>query len=298
VAPIDKRISAADLAPGSISHLSSSWKSLLKNGKLKLAARDLYCGRGFQEAKISANLLNADHWIVSAGLGLVHIDQKIPAYDLTISGTGSTSIRQKVAGSIFEASKWWTHINKGNEISAIKELVEHTPSGLIIIAMPGSYFDMITSDLQLLSPRDLKRIRIIGPTKEKVPISLQDCRMPYDERLDGKDSPLPGTRSDFPQRAAHHFAKFIWPQSKRSSAKTHSELVLRSLSTWKPPEVPKRDKKSDEEIIGLILRNWQGANGQSGRMHRLLRDDKLIACEQKRFKYLFHEAKIRAGHTN
>ena len=55
---------------------------------------------------------------------------------------------------------------------------------------------------------------------------------------------------------------------------------------------PSRKRLSDDEILKVIDAHWDKAKGQSGLMLRVLRDDLNLACEQGRFKHLFHAAKI------
>ena len=57
------------------------------------------------------------------------------------------------------------------------------------------------------------------------------------------------------------------------------------------PFLPDRVRKTDSEITQLIIKNWEKSSGYSSRMHRILRDEELVSCEQKRFQKLFHNVK-------
>ncbi|MDA7686510.1 hypothetical protein N8793_00370 [Pseudomonadales bacterium] len=278
------RASSAQLVKGSLLQTAKSWKKLTKAHSPKINASELYQGRGFLEAKHAATKLNADHWIISAGLGLIKSDQKIPAYDLTVSGTGTASIKNKVLSNDFTSQAWWKEINKKGRNLA--DLIQKNQNKLFIIAVPNSYFHMISADLEALSVKDLKRVRIIGPTKKAIPEHYAELYLPYDTRLDGPKSPIKGTRSDFPQRSAHHFSEYIYPKAKSGTASKHALLVSEAMKRMKYPSTPERAKKTDQEILTLIKKNWKKCSGQTGKLLRIMRDEELIACEQGRFKDL------------
>lgn len=287
--PLSRRVSSESLPYGSLTEISLAWKNLLNTDSIKIKVRDLYCGRGFSEAKKAADQLNAEHWIISAGLGLVHVDHEVSAYDLTVSGQGHTSIRPKISDSPFNAEKWWNELS--NNIPPLSTLIKSKPDSLIIFAVPTNYFQMVSADLESLTTEQLQRVRIIGPTITSLSNTFQSLRLPYDYRLDGPNSPIPGTRSDFPQRAAHHFAQHIWPKSKAGTTEKHIHLVNLSMGKMEYPSIPNRTRKTDSEITELIIKNWKKSSGFSTRMHRILRDEELVSCEQKRFRKLFHNVK-------
>ena len=291
----DDRLTPNDVPRGSLSDVSKAWIQKLKSHKNRVTVEELYSGRGAYEAKLCAKILNANHWIVSAGLGLVHSNENVPLYDLTVSGNNNSNIKNKITDINFTTEQWWHELSKRRRPKrTISSLVKSTRS-IIILAIPSNYFKMLSNDLATLNNSQLRRLRIIGPVKSNIPQRFHEFLLPYDDRLDGPNSPIPGTRSDFPQRSAHHFAKFIWPNAKSHRIESHSELVRESLRNFKYPISHKRKKMSDEEIIKIILRQWKNAEGQSGRMIRILRDDKQIACEQNRFKSLFYIAKNQIG---
>lgn len=108
--------------------------------------------------------------------------------------------------------------------------------------------------------------------------------LPYDERLEGLPN-YAGTRTDFPQRALLHFVQEL--DGHRRDFGTAHASVLFEMSKLKKPELPVRVKKSDEEIMALLAKNWDKYDGASGRLLRFLRDEKKVACEQSRFRRLW-----------
>jgi hypothetical protein len=115
--------------------------------------------------------------------------------------------------------------------------------------------------------------------------------MPDESRFSGPDSPLPGTLSDFAQRAMRHFVQAVLPRAPAGGdATSHQVAVEQSLIGLRSQADIRRNRVPDGEIIELIARHWTRADGKSARMLRLLRDQLGLACEQGRFARLFQEA--------
>lgn len=287
-----ERLHAADLPNGDLDYVGQVWRAWLKDHHCWLPATDMYCGRGFQEARKASKVASTEHWIVSAGLGLIAEVEQIPAYDLTVSGTGGNQIRKKIERDKFTVQRWWGELVKRRKPHrTLTRLVERNANSTVILAMPTSYLSMVVDDLRELDANGRARLRIIGPPEKAVPSFLRPYWLPYDQRLDGPGSPLPGTRSDFPQRAARHFLETIWPVTESGSVSLHAKAVQDYLASLPYPSTPKRKQLDDQNIILLIRRLWSRAEGKSGRMLRLLRDEEQVACEQGRFKQLFQKAK-------
>jgi hypothetical protein len=282
-----------DIQNGSISEVSAEWIKKLKAHKSFEIVETLYLGRGAQEARRAAKSLDASHWIVSAGLGLIHSAEKVPLYDLTVTGNGSTDIRNKIVDEDYSLQSWWQELSSIHQPKRSLSSLIIDNDCLTILAMSSSYFDMVSDDLASLNDVQLENVRIIGPSKSKVRERFYPNLLPYDERLNGNLSPIRGTRSDFSQRACHHFVKYVWAESKLGSLDMHVELVKNAMDSLNFPVTPKRQKKNDEELIEIILELWDSSLGKSGYMLRMLRDDKLISCEQKRFGRLFKLAQTK-----
>ncbi len=282
-------VSCSKIKKGTIEEVSIQWIQALKNHREHVMASDFYQGRSIKEAKIAANLVNAEHFIISAGLGLINIEDKIPAYNLTISKNNKDSIGNKILN--FDQNTWWKRINENKKIKSINELVTKNPKKLVILSLNTNYYKFIEKDLLSIDRKLKNNLRIIGPISTEVHTELQYFTIPYDGRLDSKDSPIQGTKTDFPQRALHHFCKIINQNKKIKLITKQKELVENSLQKLKPRLIPKREKKNDYEIKLIILKNWHKAQGLSGKMLRIIRDEECVACEQGRFKELFNEIK-------
>lgn len=255
--------------------------------------RQLYAGRGFSEAIATVESSGADLWVISAGLGLVHGEEKVPAYDLTLSAGSASSIRRRVSDGPFDGAMWWSGIGRRSRPKrSLYNLVMGRPSDQFIISVPGSYLELIQQDLLELAKADLERVRLVGPLRTD---GLADCLkaivMPYDDRFNGPESPLPGTRADFPQRVARHFFEKVYCGAENASPSEHADRVRDWLAMLSCPAQVQRRQLGDDQIVEAILANWEQADGQSAKMLRVLRDDRRIACEQGRFTNLFKRAR-------
>ena len=59
------------------------WRKRVERAPKAAAARDVYCGRSFQEAVLAARTGRADFRIISGGLALVRADETIPTYGVS-----------------------------------------------------------------------------------------------------------------------------------------------------------------------------------------------------------------------
>lgn len=286
---------ARNLEPGSRSQVVAAWSSRIAQCKERRAAEDLYCGRAFSEAKGAADELGADLWIVSAGMGLVKSNSPIPSYSLTTAPRGADAVMTKVQGDSWSSAAWWSAINKRRTQNSICKLFSKYPKATFLIALSEHYAALVRDDLDALDERDLRRLRLFGLSIGRVLGGrFPSAILPYDRRLDGPDSPVPGTLSDFASRAVRHFSQLV--QSGAAGAKGLSKdraAVEDALAGWPMPSVPKREPRTDAELQAIILDQWETVGGRSGQMLRHLRDNLMIACEQSRFRRLFNDVAER-----
>ncbi len=286
---------ARNLPRGILEQTADRWQQLVEAAERPYLSTDLYSGRGFSEARKTAQEVNTDLYVISAGLGLVPAGQSIPAYDLTLSTGSEDGIHARIVEPIYD-DDWWEALNdaQGNA-SPIGTLIRSNPGRPILMASPVSYLRMIAVDLSTLDSSELRFLRIFGPRDlDRLPEHLHPYVMPYGETFDGPQSPLPGTRSDFPQRVMRHFVQSVLPLSDvTDDPDHHRDTVVEISKDWTLPTQVTRQQRTDSEIIDLVPRMWERAKGSSGRMLRVLRDQELIACEQKRFATLFKIAKER-----
>ncbi len=275
-----------ELSAGTTSEVGAAWRERLSKARRPWRASELYLGRGFGDAKAAARAAKGDLFIVSAGLGLVSADCLAPSYDLTVASTADSVLR-KTSGN---ARDWWF------EVETALEPTPNLNEGLILAALSRPYLDMVADAWSGWPQERLIRLRLFS--KEE-PTELGEAFtaawMPYDDRLDlCEGGAYAGTQGDFAQRALRHFVERIGVSTQDPNA--HRQAVAVSLDGLKSRERPSRERLNDVDIMSLIRRDWTLVGGRSGTMLRHLRDTLGVACEQGRFKILFHTvAREREG---
>jgi hypothetical protein len=252
---------------------------------------DVYCGRAFQEALLAARTARADLRIISGGLGLVRSDQAIPSYSLSLVRQSTEFIGARVVGEPFDSARWWSEVQCKTGTAPLAKMLRTNPNAIVVIGISKSYLTLVAGDLIAIDEKDLSRIRLIGMgIEDACPLQFRHCILPYDDRLDGPDSNIRGTRGDFSSRAMRHFVECVLLETRSSSLSVHKAAVIRCLAGWRHPKLISRPSKTDDEIIKIIKKNWKAIEGKSSLGLRYLRDVEKIACEQGRFRSLFHRA--------
>ena len=293
-APLD----ASEVGPGLYDDFARKWLSLART-RPTLPAGALYVGRSVSEARKASQHLDADLWFTSTGFGLVEEQQPLPHYDLTVV-KGNRGLADVINDPTFSPTRWWQAINKARgRPTPISQLLDCNSRSHVFLALPKAYLCLVQDDLAQISERHRSRLRIFTSVdgRRAIPDGLKDNVLPYDDRFDGLDSPNPGTRSDFPQRVLRHFVSQVFqpndPDLAREKAAVH--CLMNQLTAR---VIPPRIRKSDDELLALMDLNWDRAKGRASLMLRVLRDDLLIACEQKRFAGLFRVLKQQRTESN
>jgi hypothetical protein len=276
---------ALSLARGHQSALEDAWIRRIAALPCEMPAKQLYMGRGFALGASAAASSGARFYVISAGLGLVDAELLVPSYGMTVGPDGADAIRARSIEA-FDPQRWWTALRSST--FSIDWSEAFSGEGPVLIALTRPYAEMIVGDLIALPKAQRERLRLFGLALPGVlPPELIRCVMPYDERL---DRIVRGTRTDFAQRALSHFASNVAsldPERDR-------EAVFALLKRHKHPERVERPRMADADIVASIARHLRTSTG-IGRLLRKLRDDDGIACEQKRFTRLYHEAVAKVG---
>jgi len=274
----------ASLPIDSQENVQAAWIAKVLRLPSDAAAGEIYAGRGFSLAVRASEIAAAKLYILSAGLGLIAADRKVPLYGLTVSAGHSDSIEARVRGE-FDARAWFSGLQTSPLSDRWVDAVGQG-SGRILIALTRPYAQMVGQDLGALSPQVLGRLRIFGASLASVlPPSLHPALAPYDARL---EAILPGTRSDFSQRALHHFVGLVAGDCQQNRHADY-EAVTDALAKVKAPERPRRPRRSDDELLEMIAVRLQSQLGVA-RVLRALRDEEGVACEQSRFSRLYQIA--------
>ncbi len=160
-------------------------------------------------------------------------------------------------------------------------------SGPLLVALSEAYIEMLAPELIALPSDDLARVRIFTASPAaRMPDALRPLRMPYDNRLDGPDSPCPGTLNDFASRALAHFVGFGRGTVPQASLDADVEAVRSAIGSWRGAQKFDRARHDDDTMLKLIAEHWESAGGSASRLLRYFRDELGIACEQSRFAAL------------
>jgi hypothetical protein len=272
------------LSPSPQQIVQSAWLEKIQALPAETLARALYGGRGFALALEAAALAKAHLYIVSAGLGLVAADQKVPSYGLTVSDGHAESIAARVTGE-FDSADWFSGLLSNSYSTQWADAVGAS-SGRILVALTRPYAKMVGRSLAAVDASALARLRIFGVAlTSALPTALHPAIAPYDERL---DAILPGTRADFSQRALLHFVRSIAVGHDVDRIADFA-AVEAALAGAAPPKRTSRPRRSDDEILERILVRLRSESGIA-RILRALRDEEGVACEQARFSRLYRTA--------
>lgn len=275
---------------GTPREMAACWLAVIAKTLPVMKVGDLYLGRAMSESRAVASGLAGSLHVVSAGLGLAARDADGPTYDLTVV-QGAGSIASALAKAGCGPADWWRALNalKGTPLPLSRHINEAERTKFLV-ALPSAYICMLEYDLEELSASALDRICIFTSRAGAGMLAsrLQRCVMGYDERLEGHKR-YAGTRSDFPQRAMRHFVEEL--DGQLLDVESANDAVERAMAQLKQPVIPRRVRKTDEEVIELIRSEWVAHKGSSTRLHRYLRDTALVACEQSRFRGLWRQVK-------
>ena len=253
------------------------------------AARELYCGRHFNEALSATSSLKANLLVISAGLGALIGDEPVTPYSLTVSRGAEDCVFDVVQEKCTPADWWRAIVSQSGRIRGLRATLAETTSDLLLMAMPSSYLRMVEPELEQFRDGEISRIRVFtAPSFRFSNDRLRRVTIPYDSRLDGPDSPIAGTATDFSARALRDFATAVLSTSPDGDADDHARAVSDRLQNWRMPVRQDRQSQTDEQLLAIIRANWRNAGGSASQMLRYVRSELGLACEQARMRGLYN----------
>lgn len=263
----------------------AAWLEKLSKLPANHSVSQLYAGRGFGLAQGAAASVDARLYVLSAGLGLVASDSRVPVYGVTVAPGHAESVAARVQGD-FDPAAWFETLLKGPHSLQWADAFGEG-RGRVLIALTRPYAEMVGSSLRALPVRSLARLRIFGASLSAyLPSEIHCAIMPYDVRL---DAIIPGTRADFSQRALDHFVRKVACRVGYQDSEADRAVVRRTLAKVTAPERARRPRQTDDEILRLIRKRLKSQSGIA-RVLRALRDQDGVACEQSRFSRLYRAA--------
>jgi hypothetical protein len=226
-------------------------------------------------------------WVVSAGQGLLAEEEKVPSYAATFaSGEPDCVVSGKVSSD--NLTDWWTLLCEwrranGKVISSLADLAHAYPNQPMVVALSADYFKATQSDLlkarAALSNPDLLVIISAGTNSSG---ELANNLVPADARLEnvfGKSRIVLNARV-----AEMVLRQFKSGEIRASKVASYLGELIRGLP---PSTYPKRESASDNEVSAFISEKLLLSPCSCS---RLLQEYRATgrACEQKRFRNLYH----------
>ena len=273
--PLDISVNFFDKSFG-FKELTLQWDNVLIGSKNNFYSRDLYNGNGFK--KLSKEIKLENFYIISAGLGLVYSNHKIPSYECTVSKGNPGSVVD-YCDEYFDFKDWWKFLlfTKYSSGSIFKN-TKH--ADIILISVTADYLKMIAEDLMNVK----KQFYIFTGSKDlAIELGFENNLMPYNEVFDGPEGSLRGTNRDFAQRSHADFLRRLELYNNFDKAFCSVE---HDMKNWIPPIKHNNTKKTDEEISNFI-QMYKSEFRNEKELLRYFRYELKIACEEKRFKKLY-----------
>lgn len=256
------------------------YKGGLWAGALRLRERARATGRG------------VSLWVASAGYGLVSADKALKPYGATFSpnsrdfvGRGRPTLRASE-----DARAWWSALTRlrGEAPTSIEHLARSAMEDELLVVMSRAYVDACHGDLA----------RAMAVHEQAVLVSAGAGAVTgsagapeFDARVQGADRPLDGSRVSLNVRVAEHLVATVGasPVDRRSA----DEIIGRLMGELPPPvSYAHRRHVTDEEVRTFVRRALaENPEATHSSLLRKLRDERVWACEQRRFRDLFREVR-------
>lgn len=270
---------------GSVSRRFHSWRLAIDKANSVITARDCYGGDSWSQ---SVAALNVDPdknqlWVLSAGLGLITANHKIPNYSATFVSNDIDSVASDKLGK----SEWWNMLvgwrRESQGIGCITDLAVANPQSVLIVAVSSSYFSIIENDLvsaraALISPDNL--LVISAGTRRLT--ALGKSLLPIDARF---ENIVGGARATLNARMLRHIIeKYKSQVIDASRISDYLSSLAENLSDLRTYE---RIALNDDQIGAFIRKQLELIPKSSASAFlRLLRDSG-ASCEQKRFQRIY-----------
>lgn len=272
----------------------SDWSERLRSENLeRKKASELYCGNYWSVIReIAANEKLPSRlriWVISAGHGLVSIDESLAPYAATFSSGDDDSVIPPELSS-HSVAEWWGKLvcrrrQDGGSVASISDIARLHPKEPLIAAISNQYFKAVANDLEearsALANADGLIIIAAGAVKSG---ALAKNLLPCDSRLEhryGRSRIALNAR--ILREIVHRFS---------GNGISASRLSLRfkaMLSRLPKAGYPERLPSEDKEVRSFIRREI--AKSEKSAYTVLLRQYRATgqACEQKRFRGIFRE---------
>jgi hypothetical protein len=279
------------------------WDHLRTHSHSTIQAQDLYAGDHWRVVLELPALADRAHlrphlWVASAGYGLVPANAAVRPYSATFSRGHADSV---VLGSTDQGTaaahrQWWQALSEesapaSSEPRSISCLVEKTPHARILVVASPAYVAAIEDDLRQAAGilRHPEQLIIVSTPSPLATGALAPHWVPSSAHLQDQ---MGGARLSLHARVARDILQRAQTEAAFLDAPRvrgyYEQLIQRSA----PPRRYERTPMTDDEVRQFIERALHAEALSCSATLRRLRDSGR-ACEQQRFKRLFHELKER-----
>ena len=267
-----------------------SWTENRTSNNNQLPAFDMYQGEYWSVVRSLGEISNLRIFVFSAGLGIFDIKTEIPSYAATFTKGNPDSVSEIDSSiSAFDANYKWFIMNSkeyrdNNGHLNYTKIFGNAPT---IFCLSSSYLQVLSNDLGRFDESTRKRIMIVG-SKFKGMEGYEYIDTPGKLRLT-----LGGTLSTVSVRTLSYMLSLVDTDSEPDSLfKSLNDLA--SAIKSKSEELPKfnRITMQDSEVLNFISTELSiDSTCSASTLLRKLRDSG-FACEQSRFKKLFHDSRL------
>jgi hypothetical protein len=296
--PQERRL-GAHRAHGSVSRLSSFVQALSDARGDAVEAKDLYVGPYWAVVRelplvAAASRIEASLWVASAGYGLVPANAKLRGYSATfrVGEADSVACSGEPYSVAEQVSAWWAALAQwdgpADQPRRVSDLASAEPDAHVMVVASPRYLQAMVKDLRGAAKLLGNRLIIVTSQNFGVGEPLTRNVVASEERLLAE---VHGARPALHARVARHILSGAPRYGlDAETLRTRYLEIARSADFCRHPV---RETMTDEEVKRFIKTELRNAPDLSyTRALRMLRDGDR-ACEQKRFKNLFHEVASR-----
>lgn len=289
------RLRSVDRAP--VAARVEQWATLVSAAPCRYVAANLYAGEYWQAGmKLASRSAMTGHTtvsVVSAGLGLVGLQEQVPMYSATLASRHPDSVlatSDTVALSQVRR-QWWHGMTRAEVLGhrlprRLADLAEAGSDASVIVCLGRNYLDAVATDLKALAERlvDPERVTVFASGAPLAGLEKSWVTVPASLRLT-----LGGSLSSTSLRTA----MAVLAQLGTSPPNVGGSRSIVSALSATAGELPSFDRRrqSDAMISEWILDHL--AEAPSGSKTTALRHFREAgnACEQARFGRLFDDAR-------
>lgn len=285
------------VGPSPVPDRVERWAALVSTAPYRHVAADLYAGEYWQtgmELASRAELVGQIQVsVVSAGLGLVGIHDKVPMYSATLAPRHPDSVIA-ASGSAAHSQvrrQWWDGLTRAAVLGHHRprrfiDLAEHEPNASVMVCVGRSYLDAVAVDLITLVERlgDPERVMVFA---SGTPLAgLEGCWIAVPGRL---RLALGGSLSSTNLRAASAVLTELGTLTPNAS-RARDIVATLTATAGDLPSFDRR-RQGDDAILDWILDHLAEAPNENKTAALRCFRDQGNACEQARFGRLFDDAR-------